>query len=395
MKRLKIWHRIALLFLVMLAGNVVSVALLNSEKNEAINFIGKEHNGLLYLEPLRQIRQWLPAYARLAEADAKLVDPAANPAPLLHIVEAMRRLDDLDRRLEHELNTTEDFVGLKMNWAELQNAVSNPESFRVMHATLNNRVMALIALAGDSSNLILDAVLARYYLINVVVVDLPTSDNLLNNLMDFGHAVIAKPQLSVEEHNRLLIMASALKTELDNTNSHLEVAIEEDPDLAPLEMARRDHASKMLTLLAYLDSNMISQKSAKTTSADFTAVVQAALDENFKLYDAVSPNLGRMLQQRYDNLSADKRQVIGLILLLSLAGLVLTVWTSRSISGSTNRATHALEAPDGAGVTKATVTPARIAPELIQENQDLKSLVAELSLENRSLKNKSASATAR
>jgi len=284
--------------------------------------------------------------------------------------EAMSRLDDLDRRLEHELSTTEDFVGLKMTWTELKNAVSNPESLRQIYARLNNRVTALIALAGDSSGLILDNVIESYYLINVVVVDLPASDNLLNNLLDFGNAMIAKPQLSAEENNRLLIMASALKRELDNTNSHLEVAIEANPELAPLDMARREHDSKVLTLLAYLDSNMISQRSARITSADFTAVVQAALDENFKLYDAVSPSLDRVLQQRGDSLSADKREVIGLILLLTFAGFVLTAWVARSIIVPIHRAIQALQAPDGAEVSI-------------------------VSTENRNLKNKSARATSR
>jgi hypothetical protein len=96
-----------------------------------------------------------------------------------------------------------------------------------------------------------------------------------------------------------------------------------------------------------------------------------------------------------------------------LAGLVLTVWVARSIIVPINRAIQALEAPGGADVSivstdrdevsqlikAATVrkpsgvvrdTPSDANEELIRENQDLKSLVAELALDNRALKSKPA-----
>jgi hypothetical protein len=396
MKSLKIWQRIAIIFLVMLATNVVSLALLNSDKNEPINFIEKERSGLLYLEPLRQLRQWLPVYRRLAETDPKLVDPAANPPKLLNIERAMSQLDELDRKLEHQLSTTEDFVGLRKDWAALQAAVSKPESLRMAYTKVNTRVRALIAVAGDSSGLILDNVLESYYLINVVVVDLPNLDDLLNNLLDSGN----------KTRDQFLVMSASLKRGLDDTNSHLDVAIHADQALAPLDMLKREHEAKVLAVLAYLDR-------AKIEPAEYASMVQAALEENFKLYDAVSPDLERVLEQRSSSLRADKSEVIDLILVLMLAGLVLTVWVARSIIVPINRAIQALEAPGGADVSivstdrdevsqlikAATVrkpsgvvrdTPSDANEELIRENQDLKSLVAELALDNRALKSKPA-----
>ena len=168
MKRLKVWHRIAILFLVLLAVNIISLAIVNTDKNIAINTIQKERDGLVYLEPLRQLRQLLPQYRHAAESNPKLLDPAANAPVVMNLDKAMTRLDDLDRKLEHELTTTEDFVGLKGDWKALQKAISSPEQLRKAYDKVNTRVRALVALAGDSSGLILDNVLESYYLINVV-----------------------------------------------------------------------------------------------------------------------------------------------------------------------------------------------------------------------------------
>lgn len=384
MKSRKVWPGVALIFLVMLATNVPGLALLVADKNDPINTIEKERSGILYLEPLRQLRQWLPAYRRLAETDPTLIERGANAPSLLNIERAITRLDELDRKLEHQLNTTEDFVALKTDWSALQNAVSHPESIRPVYAKLNTQARALIALIGDSSTLMLDPVLNSFYLINVVVVDLPNSDDLLNNLLDLGNKLMGRPRLRAEDNNKLLIMAAALRNALNDTNSHLKVAIDADQTLAPLDVLKREYDVKVLTLLAYLDKNMIGQRSVKITGADYASAVQPALDANFKLYDAVSPRLDRVLQRRGNRLRADKREAVDLVLLLLLAGLVATAWIVRGMIVPINRAMQPSLGATTLGPVEAA--PADTLQQLMRENQDLKSLVAELSLHNRSLK---------
>jgi hypothetical protein len=213
-------------------------------------------------------------------------------------------------------------------------------------------------------------------------------------------------------------MASTLKKGLDDTNSHLDVAMDTDPALHSLDMSRREYGGKVLALLAYVDRNMISQKSVRIAPAEYASMIQAALDENFKFFDAVSPSLDQVLEARSNLLRTDKNEVIGLILVLLLAALVLTVWIARSLIVPINQAIQALEAPGGAEISivstnrdeisqliKAatarkpsfTTTPRSVEgpssdamQALMSENQDLKSLVAELSLDNRSLKANSA-----
>src|SRR5207249_959597 len=130
MKRLKVWHRIAILFLVLLAVNIISLGIVSTDKNLAIKTVDKERDGIVYLEPLRQLRQLLPQYRRVAESNPKLLDPKANAPLVVNLDKSMTRLDDLDRKLEHELTTTEDFVGLKGDWKALQKAISSPEQLR-------------------------------------------------------------------------------------------------------------------------------------------------------------------------------------------------------------------------------------------------------------------------
>jgi len=395
MKRLKVWHRIAILFLVLLAVNIISLGIVSTDKNLAIKTIDKERDGIVYLEPLRQLRQLLPQYRRVAESNPKLLDPKANAPLVVNLDKSMTRLDDLDRKLEHELTTTEDFVGLKGDWKALQKAISSPEQLRKAYDKVNTRVRALVALAGDSSGLILDNVLESYYLINVVVVDLPNEDDLLNNLLDSGN----------QDANQLLIKTEGLKRSLSDTNSHLEVAMHADADLASLDNEKREHQMRLQALLAYLAGT-----GAKASPAEYASMVQAALDENFKLYDLVAPTLDAVLQKRGAALQADKSGTIELIFLLSLTGLALTIWIGWSIVGPIKHAIEMLESPGGehvmmvstnrdevsqliraATMRKPSAAAAEGAAEspneaLLRENQELKELIVELTLENRAFK---------
>src|SRR5438132_1577355 len=172
----------------------------------------------------------------------------------------MTRLEYLNRKLEHELTTTKDFVGLKGDWKALQKAISSPEQLRKAYDKVNTRVRALVALAGDSSGLILDNVLESYYLINVVVVDLPNEDDLLNSLLDSGN----------QDASQLLIKTESLKRSLADSNSHLEVAMHADADLASLDTEKREHQMRLQALLAYLGG-----AGAKASPAEYASMVQA------------------------------------------------------------------------------------------------------------------------
>jgi hypothetical protein len=362
----------------LLTVNIISLGIVNTDKNLAINTIVKERDGIAYLEPLRQLRQLLPQYHR-----------TSDPGIRVNIEKAMTRVDDLDRKLEHELATTEDFVGLKNDWAAVQKGGS--------YDKVNTRVRALVALAGDSSGLILDNVLESFYLITVVVVDLPNEDDLLNTLMDSGG----------KDPKQLLIMTEALKKSLADINSHVDVAMHADAGLASLDDLKRNHQMRMQALLTYLNSGNFAP-------AEYASMVQAALDENFKLYDAVSPILDGVLQKRGAALQADKTGTIELILLLSLTGLALTVWIGWSIVGPIKHAIEVLEAPGGEHVVMVSTNRDEVSEliraatmrkpssagshepaespnaELVREVQELKELVVDLSLENRSYKKSKA-----
>ncbi len=395
MPTLKIWQRIAIIFLLMLAANAVCLVLLNSEKDMSIDAIERERSGLEYLGPLRQIRQSLPEYRQL-ESGRNLVDRATNPAWLQNIDKAMTELDRLDRKYEHELSTTEDFMALKKDWAELQNAVPNSEPRQQAYTKLNGRMKALIALVGDSSGLMLDNALNSFYLITTVVVDLPTTVELLSNLR------------YSDGKDNALVLAATLQKDLDDTSSHLKVAMDADRELAFLDMPKRDYEAKVLSLLADIKREGINPNSP---------LIEGAIEANFQLYDAVTPSLNRILEQRNAGLRANKNEVISLILLLSLSGLIATVWIARGLIGPIHRAIQALEAPGGADVSfsstnqdeiseliraatarnpsfQAKPTPSSASTDLVRENQELKLLVAELTLENRTLaKSRSAEAS--
>jgi methyl-accepting chemotaxis protein len=414
MKHLKIRHRLAIVFLVMLAGNIFTLAFVIADRDEPIAFIAKQRSGLAYIEPLRQIRQWLPIYRRSAETDANFVTPAAQPLSLLNIERAVNRLDELDRQLGSQLNTTEDFVAVRQDWQKLQESVSDPELLRKTYARLNTRVRALLALVGDQSNLMLDQVLTSYYFIYALVVDLPNGEELLNDFLDFGKGVIEQGRFSADDNNRAVVLSAELQRELDNLGTHYEVALENHPQAASLNTLKQDYEIKVLTLLAYVDRNMIDKKpTGRGVPDEYVQAVEAALDANYKLYDTTAPILDAMLQQRSEALKASERRIVSISVALALAGLLATVWVGRSLVVPIRSAISAFKNPEwtqvsiassnhdeisellSAATSRKPVIPAippkaaDVSAELKRENLELKSLVADLVLEKRSLSSKS------
>lgn len=371
-KRLKLWHRAALVVGVMGAATVVCAALFLQTKNATIDDTAKERMGVAYLEPLRQLRERLPMYRRVAEAGGDATGLAQRRAA---VETALARLDEVDRRLGHALGSTEDFVRVRSEWQRYR-AASEPRTAREVYARLDQGIRALNLLVGDSSNLILDPALDSYYLMDAVLLTLPRAGGLLNEVID--SAAASAPGATPRSPEAI---AALLKETLDNVGTNYRVATEYNPALkAGLEAPWRDYqTSAAASLLALSDTARGDRSAAAAAAAASRARV--ALEANFKLFDATLPMLDRLLEQRVSQLSASKTPVVLVVVVGLVSGVLLALWTVRS---ATNTPTTAREADPGPVPAGRPTDPSDHLEKVSEENRRLKFLVAELMLERRS-----------
>lgn len=370
-KRLKLWHRVALVVGVMGAATVLCAALLLQTKNAAIGDAAKERMGVAYLEPLRQLRERLPVYRRAAEAGGD----AGGLAQRREAVEtALARLDEVDRRLGHALGSTEDFVRVSSEWQRYRTA-SDPRTARDVYARLDQGLRALNLLVGDSSNLILDPALDSYYLMDAVLLTLPKAAGLLNEVIDSAGSSPSGTKPRTSEG-----IAALLNDTVESVATNYRVATGYNPALkAGLDAPWREYQTNAAATLAALSDTARGDRSAPAAAASRARV---ALEANFKLFDATLPMLDRLLEQRVSQLTASKTPVVLVVVVGLVSGVLLALWTVRGAANTPATTPVADPGPVLAGGPSID-RPARVE-KVTEENQRLKFLVAELMLERRS-----------
>ncbi|HEY9854301.1 MAG TPA: methyl-accepting chemotaxis protein, partial [Stenomitos sp.] len=322
LKKLKIWQKLAFIAVSLFVPFIVGIQLLVHEKNIAIDFGNKERNGVEYLRPLRGVLESSLAYTRAL--DAARQDPAATSAREARRAElttAFERLVAVDKRLGADLKTGKDF-------AEVRKAIeaSPPVALAASLLALNSTV-------GNYSNLILDPDLDSYYLMDAVVVKLPTAADLLGQLEHHVSGILAKGTMTAEDRTQLVVLSGLIRSNLDLLNGDYKVAYENNATLEPLlRGAAEDNTRRTEALLKLVEERLTKANRVALTPAEFGAVLEGASDGTFALYDATSPGLDALLSKRVGKFNQSKVLTLSSILVVLGLALGLIVFIIRSIT---------------------------------------------------------------
>ena len=410
MSHLKIWEKLLVAFAVVITANVFALVFLAADKNEPIAVAAKERTGLTYLKPVREIRSLVSDTRRLRAGGAA---PDALVEKKVAIDLAMTRLDGLDLQLGWELGTTEDFVKLKKLWQQFKDSMTaTPGGDPALEAKVHNSLRSLHALVADTSGLVLDPALDSYYLMDASVVKLANESELLSRLID--HTRRSATGAAVEtNHDELLAMITLLKADIEAVKADLDVATDFNPELKlSLEEPRQQFersAQQLLTLF---------ERPAPGTSPAQPKVLEKALEDTlartFKLYDTTVSLLDGLLKHRIEQRSSERNWSLACVIIISLIGILSSLWIGhttvtrlRKLTASVRGLTHGdytgplgTPAVDEIGdLTVAlnelsascrrgdlTTGAGRSGDRLFDENNRLKILIADLTLENQNLR---------
>ena len=171
---------ISLLFVVPLA---LVMALLIAEVDAKADFSQKEHYGAVYLRAVRPLfehalHEQSTAHAYL-NGDTTLASEFQRAQA--QIDSDLAALAAVDAQLGGVLKTSQKLEALNTYWRDLKSKlpISKTHTSDDLHATLIANIRGLIALVGDTSNLILDPDLDSYYTMDSVLLKLPENQDLL------------------------------------------------------------------------------------------------------------------------------------------------------------------------------------------------------------------------
>ena len=319
---------ISLLFIVPLA---LVMALLIAEVNTKADFAQKEAYGTEYLRVVRKLLE--DALHEQSAAHAYINGDAALAAEFQR---AQAQIDDdfaalgiIDSRLGAPLKTTESFNALNSYWRELKSKLplNRTRMSDDLHATLIANIRGLIALVGDSSNLILDPDLDSYYTMDAVLLKLPENQDLLARARILGERIIIQQGFTSDDKAQLTILSGLLRSNISAIAQGMDVAFANNPagNVQPaLSAPLYDIVTANEALLESINREMIYAPTIVIKPEAYRALADAALQRSFTFWDRAVATLDDLLQARI----ADANQKKNLVLIVTtvVLALVLYLW---------------------------------------------------------------------
>jgi PAS domain S-box-containing protein len=321
---------ISLLFIVPLA---LVMALLIAEVNTKTDFAQKEKYGTEYLRVVRKLFE--DALYQQSTAHAYLNGDTALASEFqraqTQIDADLAALAIVEAQLGATLKTTERVEALGDYWRELKSKLpfSRTRMSDDLHATLIADIRGLIALVGDTSNLILDPDLDSYYTMDAVLLKLPENQDLLARTRMLGDRIIAQQGFTSDDKAQLTILSGLLRSNISAIAQGMEVAFANNPagNAQPaLSAPLQDIVTANESLLESINREMIYAPTIAIKPEAYRALSDAALQRSFTFWDRAVGTLDELVQARIDD--ANRKKNLVLIVTTLVLALVLYLWVA-------------------------------------------------------------------
>jgi twitching motility protein PilJ len=340
---LRLWHKLALIAILMGATIPCVTFLLIQEKNVAISFGQKEIYGAQYLPALRPLAEQIPQHRGLAQMLLKGNAGAKGQLEMVaqKINENFRALEQMDRQESPEgvtygvlFGTAGKVAALKRNWDELRSRTSGmkaQDNFD-QHSRLMGELRDLIATVADASNLILDPDLDTYYLMDAVVSQLPQAMEGVGQMGGLLAGAAQSGSLSSDEQAQLNFQMASAKDAIKNLRRGMEVAFTYNPELRAQQNRAMEDALKDAEAFLTRAQNLTRAGKVEGNGDQIMTDATKVIDRGFALYDVSLTNLNALLQKRIDGFNQSKYFVLGSVLFGALLTICVVALIARGVA---------------------------------------------------------------
>ncbi|HUL06640.1 MAG TPA: PAS domain-containing protein [Candidatus Acidoferrum sp.] len=327
--RLRLAHRLLLIYLLSFVSVVFLAYGLVREKNIAIERAEKEQRGSAYVAVVRDALLAV-IQDRLAAAASPLESGAASQAALQDQAAAV---EAAERQYGGSLNTDAPAAGLALLLRQLS---AHDSRDLPAHRALDMQTVAaakqLISRIGEQSNLILDPDLDSYYTMSIVMLRLPELVAASVDLADAAAAVPLAPDegarvkfLLADGAFRALVdatMADAAAAYRGNAGGGLRRALE--PSFDQARQAMLDFSGTL--------RDIVTERTSDANALALRAMLLRVVATTGAAWRQAEAELDALLQQRIDNLYRRMLLELGAAVLMWLAALALILVIARQIT---------------------------------------------------------------
>ena len=326
--RLPIPQKLLLIAMSFMLPVVAVLALLISQQNSRIAFAAQELRGVEYLVPLREVLYSVQLHRGRAATQLG-GDPSVREARL----ELARRIDaslagvtTLDASYGAELRTTEALSELRGDWERLSRRVDGltPAESTRLHTELMTDLNTLILGVANYSNLVLDPDLDSYYVMDLVVNEIPEALNSVGLVRTLGIQAASRGASDPAQRAELALRLERAQADVAEVERDLGFAFEASPYVLetlgpPAETAR----GAVDNIINVYQSRILDAEGATVTGPEFFGLAFDSFEQQHNLHAAALGVLGDLLQGRIQTLQ--RRQLIQLIIIALVLALTFAL----------------------------------------------------------------------
>ena len=337
---LKVWQKLSLVGALLSVPILTLVYLFIQSQNKQIATTTNERDGLEYVTALRPLLENVPQHRGLVNGtlNGEGNFRAQLPAIESRIDAAMAGVDTLTNKYGERFGVSEVWGRWKMQWRDVQQRsmqMTPKESFD-LHTRLISDLVGLAQMAGDKSDLVLDAELDTFYLADVLLSKLPWTSEYIGEMRDFGAGIAAKGKMTSEDHARMMFLVTQIQGSLQSLDRSVKSAQRYNPSLESKLAGLAANASTAGNAYLGLANAELIRGLGNSDAQKYFNAGTATLENFFKLYDASAKLQGEMLAARVDRLTSDKFTQLSFAMLVLLLAATAVYLISRGITVQVN-----------------------------------------------------------
>ncbi len=315
MNRLRYPQKFILIGLLLLLPLLVVMIQFYSILNVDIRFASHEQVGLVYNKAALDLLEHVQHHAALSIAVLSNGDSfrEALAAEETDVETRIATLDEIDARYGGLLQASDEWEIVKNGWKVLDGNVENMSLLAVenAHAALSNRILRLMTVIGNHSNLILDPEIGSYYLMDTLITKLPLVTKYMSYLRTIALQATLRGEVDSDTRTQIVLYSGLVRSTVRANLEGLAYAFSSNPALAAqVNPVLNNYTLATDNLLILLNQSFLQDKSGTPFSGDsvpvniapaeFYQASSATISRAFELYNLVSPALDNLLTTRIE-----------------------------------------------------------------------------------------------
>lgn len=335
--RLKLWQKLSLIVVVLMAPAVVLGTLYVTNANDDLRTMRSELEGASYLQDLEDVTNVVITHRgrvnSLLNGDRQR--ESAVLASQAEFDEHAGHVDRADAEFGARFKSTSQWQAIKSDWTQIKGRVASmtPQESRDAHNTLLSKLRQLASDVGMESSLSLDSDPVTYGLIGVATVGVPQMNDQYGIVRN--RAVSAALNTALIEENR--VAYNIYSRQADDAMGSIDAAIaflsEHDPAVAGklrsvAAAARTDYS----TYHQLIDTNLWAPGKPLMDGVRLYDAGMSTLDKLIVLAAEANASVVANLERRIAADTASRNLMLGLILAALAVALTLSWLVTRSLT---------------------------------------------------------------